>query len=208
MQVQISGNGATPAVDPLAHVRALLDLLPAGACLCDRDGRITHYTAQAAALWGVRPALDGDGAPRWSGAARLYREDGSVLPHAGSWIARAIADGAPHHGRSYQVGRPDGERRHVIGYASPVLDATGEVVGGLDLMVDVTDRQRAAQAERQRLLARGEQLVALACDIRAHLTPLRRAARDTGRGDAGFDDQLRQITRLVDRVLNLEVDAD
>ena len=199
---------SAPAVDPLAHTRGLLDLLPAGACLCDPDGRITHYSRQAAALWGVEPDLDAEPAPRWSGAVRLFREDGAPLPHQTSWIARTLAEGLPHHGRGYQLERPDGQRRHVIGYASPLLGAGGEVIGGLDLMVDVTERHRAVQAERERLQAQGEQLVALACDIRAGLTPLRRALRTPGPTAEAIDDQLRHITRLVDRVLNLEVDAD
>jgi hypothetical protein len=197
-------------VDPsLAHVHRLLDVLPAGACLFAADGRLTHYTEQAADLWGHRPDLVGD-PPRWCGALRLYDEDGGALPYDDLPIAHAIRDGRPHHGRRLQLERPDGERRHALSYASPLLDEHGAVVGGLDLLVDVTERHHAAQAEREGLRSRGEQLVALACDIRAGLTPLRQGVRDAERraqADA-LDEQLRHITRLVDRVLNLEVDAD
>lgn len=197
----MDASTARAATGPFADLHPLLDLLPTPVCVCDADGRLRHYSAAAAALWGRAPALDE--APAWSGAVRLFDEDGRALPHERSWIARAVNEGVPHHGRAYQIERADGERRHVIGYASPLLDASGEVVGGLDLMVDVTDRHRAQQAERARLQARGEQLVALACDIRAGLAPLRTAARA-----AALDDQARRITQLVDRVLNLEVDAD
>lgn len=195
--------------ESVTQLRRLLDVLPAGACLCAPDGRITHYTAKAAALWGRAPAL-GPEAPRWCGALRLYDGDGRPLPHEASFIARAVAEGVPYHGRRLQLERPDGARRHALGYASPLLDARGEVVGGLNLLVDVTEQQRATEAERERLRARGEALVALACDIRAGLAPLRRAVRTLERRDEGaaLDDQLRHITRLVDRVLNLEVDPD
>jgi PAS domain-containing protein len=202
-------TSATTEDTSLAHVHRLLDLLPAGACLCAPDGRITHYTAQAVDLWGQRPDA-GDDAPRWCGAARLFDEDGRPLRPEDSPIARALDEGRPHHGRRLQLERPDGERRHALSYASPLLDTTGRVIGGLDLLVDITEQHRAAEAERERLRARGEQLVALACDIRAGLTPLRRGARDAGqRAQAtALDEQLRHITRLVDQVINLEVDAD
>ena len=206
MQAQTSAVTDDPS---LAHVHRLLDLLPAGACLCAADGRITHYTAQAADLWGHRPDLATD-APRWCGALRLFDEDGRALPHDELPIAHALREGRPHHGRRLEIERPDGQRRHALSYASPLLDERGTVVGGLDLLVDVTERHHAAQAERERLRARGEQLVALACDIRAGLTPLRQGGRDARRRAeaAALDEQLRHITRLVDRVLNLEVDAD
>jgi PAS domain S-box-containing protein len=206
--MQAPTSGAT--VDPsFAHVHRLLDLLPAGACLCDAEGRITHYTAQAADLWGHHPDLV-SAPPRWCGALRLFDEDGRELAHHDLPIAHALREGRPHHGRRLELERPDGERRHALSYASPLLDEQGTVVGGLDLLVDVTDRHRAAQAERERLRTRGEELVALACDIRAGLTPLRQGGRDAERRAqaAALDEQLRHITRLVDRVLNLEVDAD
>lgn len=194
---------------PFAHAHGLLDLLPAGACLCSPDGRITHYTDQAAALWGYRPDLAG-GTPRWCGALQLFDQHGGAMRHDELPIARAVDEARPIHGERLQLARPDGERRHVLSYASPLLDERGEVVGGLDLLVDVTEQQRAAEAERDRLRARGDQLVALACDIRAGLTPLRRTARDVRQRAqaAALDEQLRHITGLVDRVLNLEVDAD
>ena len=206
MQAPTSGATHDPS---LAHVHRLLDLLPAGACLCAVDGRITHYTDQAATLWGHRPDLAVD-PPRWSGAARLFDEQGRPLPPERSPIALALSEGRPHHGRRLQLERPDGDRRHALSYASPLLDEQGRVVGGLDLLVDVTEQHRTAEAERERLRARGEQLVALACDIRAGLTPLRRTARHVEQPveAAALDEQLRHITRLVDRVLNLEVDAD
>ncbi|WP_133499231.1 PAS domain-containing protein [Cognatilysobacter terrigena] len=203
MLMQAGGSGA--AQSALVHLQPMLDLLPAGACVCDARGRITHCTAKAVALWGCQPDDDGCG-PRWSGAMQMFDEDGRPIPHNASPLARAVSDGVPHHGRRVQFERPDGSRRHALCYASPLLDANGDVVGGLDLMVDITEQHRAAQAERDRVRAQGEQLVALACEIRASLTPLRRQDREP---DApAIDDQLRHITRLVDRVLNLEVDAD
>ncbi|GAB1596919.1 PAS domain-containing protein [Lysobacter claricitrinus] len=203
MHMQVQGSHATRGA--LVHLHPMLDLLPAGACVCDARGRITHCTPKAVALWGCQPTRDDD-TPRWSGAVQLFDEEGRPMPHNASPLARAVADGVAHHGRRVQLARPDGSRRHALSYASPLIDDNGEVVGGLDLLVDVTEQYRVAKAERDRVRAQGEQLVALACEIRASLTPLRRPDREVSA--PAFDDQLRHITRLVDRVLNLEVDAD
>ncbi|MGY3266927.1 PAS domain-containing protein [Lysobacter sp. HA35] len=204
MLMQIHGSQASRN-NAHVHLHTMLDLLPAGACICDAHGRITHCTAKAIALWGCQPDLEDD-APRWSGAMQLFDEDGRPMSHCSSPLARAVHDGVPHHGRRVQLARPDGTRRHALSYASPLIDDNGEVTGGLDLLVDVTEQHRVAQAERERVRAQGEQLVALACEIRASLTPLRRSDREVA--TPALDDQLRHITRLVDRVLNLEVDAD
>lgn len=203
-----------PALD---HFCRLLDILPAGACICRADGRLTHYTAQAANLWGRAPELACSDPPRWCGAWRLYGLDGTPMPHDQSWLARALIERVPYHGHRVQIERPDGGRRFALCYASPMIADDGRVLGGLNLLVDVTEQHvgHHARAERERL--RDERMVALACDIRAGLDPLRRTAQDLASSHGArrtdgpadmIDRQLRHITRLVDRLLNLEVDAD
>lgn len=197
----------------LEAVRNVLDLLPAGACLCRADGRLTYYSPQAAEIWGHAPALD-DGAPRWCGAYRLRTVQGEPMAHETSWMARAVAERRPYRAARLQIERPDGGRRFALAYASPLLGADGSVHGGLNLLVDVTDQHLAAEAELERARRREEQRIALACDIRAGLDPLRRAAQELPGPAAGrtpsdiLDRQLRHVTRLVDRLLNLEVDLD
>lgn len=210
-----TGEPGGPQADALVHFRRLLELLPAGACTCAADGRLTYYSPQAASLWGRAPGLDEPDAPRYCGALRLYTGDGAPLPHARSWMARALAERRPFHGERIQIERPDGERRVALAYASPLIDDGGELLGGLNLLVDVTEQHHRALADAQRLRARGEQLVSLACDIRAGLAPLRHTARRLATSPVPpigpvpadqLDRQLREITRLVDDVLNLEVD--
>lgn len=215
MQVQQVADGASMA-SALDGFRRLLDALPAGAYVCDADGRIAHYTAKAAALWGRAPDLAATDAPRYCGSWRLYGPDGEPIAHDRCWMARALAERTPFHGMRIQIERPDGERRMALAYATPVLDDDGALQGGLNLLVDVTDEQAGSRARAERLRRREEMRIALACDIRAALGPLRRSAkalsaRPTAQGhDTGeaLDHQLRHVTGLVDRLLNLEVDTD
>ena len=194
----------------------LLDILPTAGCVCDAEGRLVYYTAQAAALWGRSPSLTPELAPRYCGAHRLYTFDGRPLAPEHGPMARALAERTACHGQHVQVERPDGSRRIAVAYASPMLDADGTLQGGLNLLLDVTERHSATQTQAERARQREELRVALACDIRAGLDPLRRSAQDlaaraAGRGGGpaeAVDRQLRHVTQLVDRLLNLEVDLD
>jgi PAS domain-containing protein len=56
----------------------LLDVLPAAIYTTDAKGRITYFNDAAAALWGCRPRLNSG---QWCGSWRLYRPDGTPLPH-------------------------------------------------------------------------------------------------------------------------------
>ncbi|MFZ5657049.1 MAG: PAS domain-containing protein [Pseudomonadota bacterium] len=213
MSMQEPEESQQPALDAYCRI---LDLLPAAASVFRTDGRLAYYSPQAAVLWGRRPPLSGPDVPTYCGAWRVHALDGEALPPGQLPVARALATGAPVHGRHLQIERPDGSRRIVVAYASPMLDEARALTGALGLFVDVTDRHNASHAEAERLRQREELRVALACDIRAGLDPLRRSAQDlVARADpaacgpaAAVDRQLRHVTGLVDRLLNLEVDLD
>jgi PAS domain-containing protein len=58
----------------------LFEQLPFAVYLCDRDGLIVRYNRRAAELWGRSPKL-GDPNERFCGSFRMFRPDGSLLPH-------------------------------------------------------------------------------------------------------------------------------
>lgn len=213
MSMQQPGRSQPPALDAYCRI---LELLPAAGSVFRADGRLAYYSPQAAALWGRHPPLEDGRAPRFCGAWRLYAADGRPLAPARSPVARALATRAAVHGRHVQVERPDGSRRMAVAYASPMLGEDGELHGALGLLVDVTDHHHARHARAERERRREELRVSLACDIRAGLDPLRRNAQDLATraqsADAApadaVDRQLRHVTGLVDRLLNLEVDLD
>ena len=57
----------------------LLDLLPVGVYVCDRDGLIVRYNRAAAELWGCSPKI-GDPTVRYCGSYRLYGVKGDLIP--------------------------------------------------------------------------------------------------------------------------------
>jgi PAS domain-containing protein len=60
--------------------RTLFDLAPVAVYSCDVSGVIRDYNHRAAELWGRKPER-GDTDERFCGSFKLYRPDGSFMPH-------------------------------------------------------------------------------------------------------------------------------
>jgi PAS domain S-box-containing protein len=136
--------------------RHLMEVLPAAIYTCDRDGRITLYNQQAVALWGRQPALEQE---RWFGSDRLFHPDGRLLPRDQCPMARTIREGRAILGEEIVVERPDGSRVHVMPYPQPIYGPAGEVLGGVNVLVDITTLRRT-QEDLRRLNESLEQRVA------------------------------------------------
>ena len=60
--------------------RTLFALAPVAVYSCDASGVIREYNNRAAELWGRKPNV-GDTDERFCGSFKLYRPDGSFMPH-------------------------------------------------------------------------------------------------------------------------------
>ena len=126
--------------------RALLDALPAAVYTIDIGGRITFFNEAAAELWGHRPEL---GTSEWCGSWQLLHPDGKPMRHDECPMAIALREGRALTGEAIAV-RPDGSQVAFAAYPKPLHDASGELIGAVNTLVDITDRK--AHEERQRLL--------------------------------------------------------
>src|ERR1700735_5622166 len=125
----------------------LLELLPVAVYMTDADGRITFFNDAAAELWGQRPQL---GSAQWCGSWRLYWPDGRPLSHDECPMAMTLKEGRPVRGIDAIAERPDGTRVHFLPYPTPLRDASGQLTGAINLLVDVTER-RKSELESARL---------------------------------------------------------
>ena len=130
----------------VASFEDLLEALPAAIYTTDATGRITFYNEAAVELSGRTPRLDID---QWCVTWRLYRPDGRPLPHDECPMAMALKEDRPIRGIEAVVERPDGTRVRVMPYPTPLHDASGELVGAVNMLVDLTDRDNAERALRQ-----------------------------------------------------------
>jgi PAS domain S-box-containing protein len=119
----------------------LLKLLPVAVYTTDADGRITFYNEAAAELWGHRPEL---GTSQWCGSWRLYWPDGRPLPHDECPMAVTLKEGRPVRGIEAIAERPDGTRLRFLPYPTPLRDSAGRLVGAINLLLDVTEREEVA----------------------------------------------------------------
>lgn len=129
----------------------LLDLLPTGVYVCDRDGAIVRWNQRATELWGRTPKL-GDPSERFCGSYLLHRLDGGPLPHAACPMAEALRTGIPVRNQEVVVERPDGGRAVALVNIEVLKDSAGAVVGAINCFQDVTERRRdqAALSRRER----------------------------------------------------------
>ncbi|HYC94228.1 MAG TPA: PAS domain S-box protein [Sphingomicrobium sp.] len=132
--------------DSERQVRELIDALPAAVYVTDAEGRITMFNQAAVEFSGRVPEL---GADSWCVSWKLYRSDGTPLPHDQCPMAIALKEGRPIRGEEAIAERPDGSRIHFAPYPTPIRDETGKIVGAINMLVDITDRK---QAEEQRQL--------------------------------------------------------
>jgi PAS domain S-box-containing protein len=123
--------------------RAVLDGLPAAIYTTDAAGRITYFNQAAADLAGRQPEL---GTDEWCVTWRLYQADGTRLPHDQCPMAVALKENRPVRGVEAILERPDGTRIPFIPYPTPLRDAAGELVGAVNMLVDISDRKVAENA--------------------------------------------------------------
>ena len=136
------------------RLQALLEPLPAPVYLTDAQGWVTYSTPACIDFAGRTPA---PGQDRWCVTWRLYTEGGAFLPHDQCPMAIAIREKRQLRGLIAVAERPDGTRVLFTPFPTPLFDEAGELIGAVNILIDVTDRRQAqalrAQARRCRRLA-------------------------------------------------------
>ncbi|QKK33381.1 PAS domain-containing protein (plasmid) [Rhizobium indicum] len=125
--------------------RDVLDALPAAIYTTDAEGRITFFNEAAVAFSGRRPEIGSD---QWCVTWRLYEPDGTPLPHDQCPMAVSLREGRPIRGVQAIAERPDGTRVPFMPYPTPLLDAEGNVIGGINMLVDLSALEEAKEAQR------------------------------------------------------------
>ncbi|HEX5864765.1 MAG TPA: ATP-binding protein [Casimicrobiaceae bacterium] len=137
----------TAPQDSAAQFRSLLDKLPAGGYTCDSNGLITHFNQHAVKLWGRAPRLN-DPVDRFCGSFKLFAKDGAPIAHDACWMAKVLQTGKEYNGEEIIIERPDGRRLTALAHANPIRDETGEMIGAVNVLVDITDRIQAEKVWR------------------------------------------------------------
>ncbi|MFN7986980.1 MAG: GGDEF domain-containing protein [Thermoanaerobaculia bacterium] len=126
---------------PEGFTLELLDHLNDGVYVVDRGRVITFWNrgAQAITGWAPRDVI-GRACPE--GVLRHVDAEGNELCRNGCPLTAAIADGKPHRADVFLHHRA-GHRVPVRVEAVPVRDASGEIVGAVEVFTDQTERMEA-----------------------------------------------------------------
>ncbi len=123
----------------------LLKVLPVALYVTDAEGTITFYNEAAAEMWGQRP----EPGMKWCGSWKLYRTDGSPLPHDECPMAVTVKTGEPVRSAQAVLQRPNGERIAFQPMPTPIRDENGKLIGAVNMLFDLKDRHQAMeQSER------------------------------------------------------------
>ena len=127
------------------RLQELLAAIPAAIYTTDAEGRITYFNEAAVELAGRTPTLGSD---EWCVTWKLYNPDGSPLPHDQCPMAVALREGRPIRNAEAVAERPDGTRVPFIPFPTPLRDVSGDIVGGINMLVDISERRQAETQQR------------------------------------------------------------
>src|ERR1051326_7419599 len=120
--------------------RAMIDALPAAIYTTDCNGKITHFNPACIEFAGRTPQLGSD---YWCITWKLFHPDGRPMPHDQCPMAITLRERRPVRGAEGIAERPDGTRLWFMPHPTPLFDDTGELIGGINMLVDITERKAA-----------------------------------------------------------------
>jgi PAS domain S-box-containing protein len=129
--------------------RDLLQALPAAIYTTDAEGRITFFNRACVEFAGRTPKI-GD---MWCVTWKLFTPDGMPLRHEDCPMAIALKENRPVRNVEAIAERPDGSRICFMPYPTPLRDEAGQLLGAVNMLVDITTRK---QAEERMMLLTGE----------------------------------------------------
>ncbi len=118
----------------------IMDSLPIAIYATDKEGRLVYFNSAAVKLSGREPELVTN---RWPMSWELYYPDGTPMPYEECPMAVSLEEGRSAEGVEMFTKRPDGEQFWFRAYSSQLSDKVGEVIGSINLLLDITDQKEA-----------------------------------------------------------------
>jgi PAS domain S-box-containing protein len=121
----------------------------------------------------------GDTDERFCGSFKMFRPDGSFMPHDQCPMAEVVSGKVPAvHDQEVLIERPDGSRVTVLVNIRPLKNDQGEVTGAINCFYDITERKRAkVAAMRLTALVRSSRDAVVAKDLNGIITDWNQSAQ-------------------------------
>jgi len=176
------------------HLRNILEALPAAVYTTDSEGHITFYNRAAVELSGRVPQL-GD---MWCVTWKLFNTDDSPLPHDECPMAVALKENRPIRGVEAVAERPDGTRVPFAPYPTPLHDADGNLVGAINMLVDITERKQAENRQKTLIDELNHRVKNTLATVQSLAAQTARNAEDAKDGYYRFEARLLALSRAHD----------
>lgn len=121
---------------------SLIQNLPVAVYTCDAEGYVQLFNKAAVSLWGREPEI---GISLWCCSWKIYNKDGELIPHEQTPMAISLKERRPLLSEEIQIQKPNGEINPVVAFPSPVFDSTGKLTGGINVLVNISERKMAEE---------------------------------------------------------------
>jgi len=177
-------------------LQRIFDILPVGLWFADKDGKLLRGNPAGVKIWGAEPRVNLSEFGIFK--ARRLPSGEEVAPD--DWaLAHTIRDKVTIVDELLEIDAFDGQKKTILNFTAPVLDAQGEVQGAIVVNEDVTERKRAEKRmqlfSKEIITAREEErrqvssvlhhdVGSLAVGISAHLDAIEEDLRSGKPGEA------------------------
>ncbi len=124
------------------YFRQTIDALPIAIYTTNAEARLTYYNSAAVDLSGREPELGSD---QWYLTWKLFYSDGSPMQHDECPMAVALREDRRIKESEGIIERSDGSRLWFEAYASPLHDDEGNIFGGINMLLNITERKKIQQ---------------------------------------------------------------
>ncbi len=129
-----------------ARLRAVLEALPLGVSVAERDGRITFSNSASRRIWGTSAESD----MVRSGERERWNVRSGTLMAPEEWAVNRALTGEAIEGDEIRIDGPDGTPMILLNSAAPIRGSKGEIELVVASEVDITRQKRAEDSLRER----------------------------------------------------------
>ncbi|MDW5563744.1 MAG: ATP-binding protein [Methanomassiliicoccus sp.] len=125
-----------------SRLRTIIDTLPVGILITDRNGRQMESNALRAKIWGgtPKPSTSMDDL---CAIHAWYADSGEAVKECP--VVKALKYGEVDLGETINIERLDGSYGTILASAAPIRDESGTLLGAVGVQQDITDRIRLEQ---------------------------------------------------------------
>ncbi len=131
-------------------LQSVLEALPVGVWITDRDGKIIQGNPAGREIWGGARYV---GVDHYHEYKCWWADNGEPISPEESALARAVLHGETSLNEEVEIEGFDGLRRIILNSALPVCDSEQQVLAAIGVNQDITARKKA-EREREKLIAK------------------------------------------------------